>query len=122
MRIVYKVVRPTEHPDIYRSATIHNPLWDVMYRVGEWTSPDFDYCNSLLFCFGTHEAAWEYRVGMLVMFEAEADGFIIPLRRIGALNDKDMRGFWTGDDDARLILPPTGTLGAQRLKLVRRID
>lgn len=122
MRVVYKVVRPTEDPDIYRSAAIHNPLWDVIYRVGVWTEPFFGHANSLLFCFGTLAAALEFRVGMLVIFEAEADGFVMPLRRIGALNPNDMHAFWAGDDDARLVLPPTGTLGAQRLKLVRRID
>lgn len=122
MRIVYKVVRPTEHPDVYRSAAIHNPLWDVTYQVGQWVSPDFDRFNTLLFCFGVYEDAKEFRVGNLVIFEAEADGFVMPLRRIGALNPNDMHAFWAGDDDARLVLPPTGTLGAQRLKLVRRID
>lgn len=121
-RIVYKLVKPTSHPDIYHSASIDRGDWIVVYTVGKWVGPQFDNANSLLFCFATLEAARQprWRSG-LVLFKAEAEGYIMPIEFLAP--ETDLLRFWYGDlSYFETLRAPEGTLGVSRLKLIERID
>ncbi len=119
MRIVYKVVRPTEWPDVYHSATTENADWVVIYKPGMWATPQPGKEHSLLLCFGTYEDALKFHNGSLLIFEAEADGFITPMRHLARF--WSMRDFWDGELIYQTTVPPDGTLGAERVRLTRRI-
>jgi len=118
---MYKVVRVKDEK---RLSAIETPM-QVEYREGEWTEaaigklfimrdPD-DACNFLAkFLWlepGSHYEVWEVEAKGVDKLETACPH---------VTNAREIKAFWEGRETRKVPTPP-GTLGAKKVKLVRRV-